>query len=185
MENIEIKVTIKEETKKTKVYDFSESIKALEKAQNIAAAVMEEATEAIYNSGMQSFENWVARLHKELNPVLNNHGVMCLIDQNIYFGHSRFETIARVPEKDEFVLTIYHSGGKNPCMLVKFLPNRYDIHYGSMFEPTTDLKTFSDNVEFVHKTIMDKITYAIRNAKKVAQQRAEERVTTLENLLNM
>ena len=124
-------------------------------------------------------------MHKELKPVLNNHGVMCLINNNIYFIHSRFETIVRVPEKDEFVLTIYHKGSNTPCMKVQFLPNRYEIHYGPMFEPTTDLKNFSNNVEFVHKTIMNKITYAIQDAKNTAQKRAEERVKTLENLLNM
>ena len=182
METIEIKVTIKEEVKKTKVYDFSESIKALEKVQEMSAAIITETNDAICSVGMQSFEKWIERLHTELKPILNNHGVMQLINKNLWFGYARFETAINGPDKDEFVLKLYR--GNCPNMTIRLLPTRYEIDsFG--FDPETDLRTFSANAEFVHKTIMDTVTYAIRDAKEKAERRAKERVQTLENLLNM
>ena len=182
MNNIEIKVIIKEETKKTKVYDFSESIKALEKVQEMSSAIITEANEIICDAGMHSFVKWIERLHKELKPVLNNHGVMQLIDNNLYFVYARFESIIKGPEKDEFVLKLYRNNAPN--MTVRFLSTHYEIDtFG--FDPETDLERISENAEFVHKTIMKTITHAINNATEKAQKRANEKIKTLENLMNM
>jgi hypothetical protein len=183
MENIEIKVTIKEETKKTKVYDFSESIKALEKVQEMSSAIVTEVNEKICNYGMQASEEWVAKLHRELKPVLSNYAVMKAFqrrNQNgINFGYANFRT-----EGNWFVLSIYNSHN-TPRIKVYFYPNTYTLDFSMYFNPETDLHRVSECADFIHETIMREIEYTIRQVKVEAQKQAEVQVKTLENLLNM
>lgn len=189
MNNIEIKVNIREETKKTKVYDFSESIRALEQVQQMSSAIIAEVNEKICTFGAESFETWINKMHTELKPVINNSSLMDrfikMNNSGISFGYATF----RAEEKDShgdnrFILSIYNQHN-TPRIRIYFLPDDYIIDFSIYYNPETDLCRISECSEFVHQTIMDKISYAIREAKVEAQKRAKIQVETLENLLNM
>lgn len=189
MENIEIKVNIREETKKTKVYDFSESIRALEKVQEMSSAIITEVNEKICTFGIKSFEDWVDKLHRELKPVLNNYAVMKKFqsrnNSGISFGYATFRSeIPGVSDEYAFVLSVYN-GHNTPRIKAYFHPHTYILDFCMYFNPETDLCRVSENADFIHETIMREIEYTIRQVKVEAQKQAETQVKTLENLLNM